>query len=192
MVPELDLILAAEATSSAFIISSCLLDCCVLTRISGYLLESALQAGLAAAGVDVWLAGPMPTPAIAYLTRALRLSAGVVISASHNPYDDNGIKFFGANGHKLPDQVERRIEERMGAPMRCSHRRNSARLGGWSRPMAGTSRASPAISWSRRFRQGSPRPESTSGSPARCRRPPPGFDGASRFVCQTGFASVYQ
>ncbi len=96
------------------------------TRISGYLLESALQAGLAAAGVDVWLAGPMPTPAIAYLTRALRLSAGVVISASHNPYDDNGIKFFGANGHKLPDQVERRIEERMGAPMRC---KPSAELG---------------------------------------------------------------
>lgn len=96
------------------------------TRISGYLLESALQAGLAAAGVDVWLAGPMPTPAIAYLTRALRLSAGVVISASHNPYDDNGIKFFGANGHKLPDEVERRIEDRMGAPMRC---RPSAELG---------------------------------------------------------------
>ncbi|MBI1396198.1 MAG: phosphoglucosamine mutase [Betaproteobacteria bacterium] len=96
------------------------------TRISGYLLESALQAGLAAAGVDVWLAGPMPTPAIAYLTRALRLSAGVVISASHNPYDDNGIKFFGANGHKLPDEVERRIEERIDLPMRC---RPSAELG---------------------------------------------------------------
>ncbi|MBL8534541.1 MAG: phosphoglucosamine mutase [Betaproteobacteria bacterium] len=96
------------------------------TRISGYLLESALQAGLAAAGVDVWLAGPMPTPAIAYLTRALRLSAGVVISASHNPYDDNGIKFFGANGHKLPDEVERRIEERLEAPIEC---RPSAELG---------------------------------------------------------------
>ncbi len=96
------------------------------TRISGYLLESALQAGLAAAGVDVMLAGPMPTPAIAYLTRALRLSAGVVISASHNPYDDNGIKFFGANGYKLPDEVERRIEERLGAPMHC---RPSAELG---------------------------------------------------------------
>ena len=96
------------------------------TRISGYLLESALQAGLAAAGVDVWLAGPMPTPAIAYLTRALRLSAGVVISASHNPYDDNGIKFFGANGHKLPDEVERRIEARLEAPIEC---RASAELG---------------------------------------------------------------
>ena len=96
------------------------------TRISGYLLESALQAGLAAAGVDVWLAGPMPTPAIAYLTRALRLSAGVVISASHNPYDDNGIKFFGANGHKLPDEVERRIEARLEAPIECQA---SAELG---------------------------------------------------------------
>ncbi len=96
------------------------------TRISGYLLESALQAGLAAAGVDVWLAGPMPTPAIAYLTRALRLSAGVVISASHNPFDDNGIKFFGANGHKLADEVERRIEARMEAAIEC---RPSAELG---------------------------------------------------------------
>lgn len=96
------------------------------TRISGYLLESALQAGLAAAGVDVWLAGPMPTPAIAYLTRALRLSAGVVISASHNPFDDNGIKFFGANGHKLADDVERRIEARMEAAIEC---RPSAELG---------------------------------------------------------------
>src|SRR4051794_38549127 len=76
------------------------------TRISGYMLEAALEAGFAAAGVDVTLAGPMPTPAIAYLTRALRLSAGVVISASHNPYADNGIKFFSASGNKLPDSVE--------------------------------------------------------------------------------------
>jgi phosphoglucosamine mutase len=96
------------------------------TRISGYLLESALQAGLAAAGVDVLLAGPMPTPGVAYLTRALRLSAGIVISASHNPYDDNGIKFFGANGHKLADEVENAIEERIDEPMRCMP---SARLG---------------------------------------------------------------
>ena len=80
------------------------------TRISGYMLEAALQAGFAAAGVDVVLAGPMPTPAIAYLTRALRLSAGVVISASHNPYPDNGIKFFSAQGTKLPDEVELEIE----------------------------------------------------------------------------------
>jgi len=96
------------------------------TRISGYLLESALQAGLAAAGVDVLLAGPMPTPGVAYLTRALRLSAGIVISASHNPFDDNGIKFFGANGRKLPDEVERAIEARIEEPMRCMP---SAQLG---------------------------------------------------------------
>ncbi len=87
------------------------------TRISGYMLESALQAGLSAAGVDIFLAGPMPTPAVAYLTRALRLSAGIVISASHNPYDDNGIKFFSAHGNKLPDAVERSIEEQLELPI---------------------------------------------------------------------------
>lgn len=80
------------------------------TRISGYMLESALQAGLIAAGVDVYLAGPIPTPAVAYLTRTLRLQAGIVISASHNPYEDNGIKFFSAGGNKLPDEVEHAIE----------------------------------------------------------------------------------
>lgn len=89
------------------------------TRISGYMLEAALEAGFAAAGVDVMLAGPMPTPAIAYLTRALRLSAGVVISASHNPYDDNGIKFFSAVGNKLPDAVESAIEVALNAPIEC-------------------------------------------------------------------------
>ncbi|RJF98882.1 phosphoglucosamine mutase [Noviherbaspirillum saxi] len=89
------------------------------TRISGYMLEAALEAGFAAAGVDVTLAGPMPTPAIAYLTRALRLSAGVVISASHNPYDDNGIKFFSASGNKLPDEVESAIEAALEEPMEC-------------------------------------------------------------------------
>lgn len=89
------------------------------TRISGYMLEAALEAGFASAGVDVMLAGPMPTPAIAYLTRALRLSAGVVISASHNPFQDNGIKFFSANGTKLPDAVEREIEEAIDSPMEC-------------------------------------------------------------------------
>jgi phosphoglucosamine mutase len=89
------------------------------TRISGYLLEAALEAGLSAAGVDVYLSGPLPTPAVAYLTRALRLSAGVVISASHNPYDDNGIKFFSGNGTKLPDAVEKAIEERMEEPLTC-------------------------------------------------------------------------
>ena len=87
------------------------------TRISGYLLESALQAGLIAAGVDVYLAGPIPTPAVAYLTRALRLQAGIVISASHNPFEDNGIKFFSANGSKLPDQVESAIEAGLDAPI---------------------------------------------------------------------------
>ncbi len=80
------------------------------TRISGYMLESALQAGLIAAGVDVYLAGPIPTPAVAYLTRTLRLQAGIVISASHNPYEDNGIKFFSASGSKLPDEIEHAIE----------------------------------------------------------------------------------
>ena len=80
------------------------------TRISGYMLESALQAGLVAAGVNIRLLGPMPTPAVAYLTRAFRASAGIVISASHNPYDDNGVKFFSGDGTKLPDEVEEEIE----------------------------------------------------------------------------------
>lgn len=80
------------------------------TRVSGYMLEAAMQAGFAAAGVDVLLAGPIPTPAIAYLTRTLRLNAGVVISASHNPYYDNGIKFFSESGLKLPDETESKIE----------------------------------------------------------------------------------
>ena len=96
------------------------------TRVSGYMLESALEAGFSAAGVDVLLAGPMPTPAIAYLTRALRLSAGVVISASHNPYFDNGIKFFSDRGMKLGDDVELRIEEAMLEPLGCEP---SERLG---------------------------------------------------------------
>ncbi len=89
------------------------------TRISGYMLEAALQAGFAAAGVDVYVTGPLPTPGIAYLTRALRLSAGVVISASHNPYDDNGIKFFSGDGNKLPDAIEERIEQKLEEPMAC-------------------------------------------------------------------------
>src|SRR5690606_20711365 len=87
------------------------------TRISGYMFESALEAGLAAAGADVMLLGPMPTPAIAYLARTFRASAGVVISASHNPHYDNGIKFFGADGCKLPDQVEREIESWLDRPL---------------------------------------------------------------------------
>ena len=87
------------------------------TRVSGYMFESALQAGLIAAGVDVALLGPMPTPAIAYLTRTFRAQAGIVISASHNPYYDNGIKFFGGDGFKLPDEVELAIESYMDKPL---------------------------------------------------------------------------
>ena len=90
------------------------------TRVSGYMLEAALESGFSAAGVDVMLAGPMPTPGIAYLTRALRLAAGVVISASHNPYYDNGIKFFSAHGDKLPDEVELKIEEQLDQPLACA------------------------------------------------------------------------
>ena len=89
------------------------------TRTSGYMLEAALEAGFSAAGVDVILAGPMPTPAVAYLTRALRLQAGVVISASHNPFYDNGIKFFSAGGAKLPDDIEEEIERLVDRPMGC-------------------------------------------------------------------------
>ncbi|MBB1628412.1 phosphoglucosamine mutase [Achromobacter sp. UMC71] len=89
------------------------------TRISGYMLESALEAGLSAAGIDVLLAGPIPTPAVAYLTRALRLVAGIVISASHNPYQDNGIKFFSAQGMKLPDEIEAAIEVALDEPLGC-------------------------------------------------------------------------
>jgi phosphoglucosamine mutase len=96
------------------------------TRVSGYMLESALQAGLSAAGVDIVLVGPMPTPAVAYLTRALRLSAGIVISASHNPYDDNGIKFFSSDGTKLPDETESEIERELEKPLDCA---SSANLG---------------------------------------------------------------
>jgi phosphoglucosamine mutase len=87
------------------------------TRISGYLLESALEAGLSAAGVDISLTGPLPTPAIAFLTRQAGACAGIVISASHNPYHDNGIKFFSEEGRKLPDEVEVRIEQLMGEEM---------------------------------------------------------------------------
>ncbi|WP_095145059.1 MULTISPECIES: phosphoglucosamine mutase [unclassified Pseudomonas] len=86
------------------------------TRISGYMFESALEAGLTSAGADVMLLGPMPTPAIAYLTRTFHAEAGIVISASHNPHDDNGIKFFSGQGTKLPDDVELMIEELLDAP----------------------------------------------------------------------------
>lgn len=87
------------------------------TRISGYMFESALEAGLTAAGVDTRLLGPMPTPGIAYLTRTLRAQAGIVISASHNPYYDNGVKFFSVQGTKLPDDIEQKIERHIDSPM---------------------------------------------------------------------------
>jgi len=86
------------------------------TRISGYMLESSLEAGFASAGVDVLLTGPLPTPGVAYMTRALRLSLGLVISASHNPYGDNGIKFFSARGEKLPDAWEQQVESALELP----------------------------------------------------------------------------
>ena len=97
------------------------------TRISGYMFESALEAGLSTAGVDVRLLGPMPTPAIAYLTQTLHAQAGIVISASHNPYTDNGIKFFGPNGMKLPDSVELKIEAVLEEPMRTVSSRELGR-----------------------------------------------------------------
>ena len=89
------------------------------TRISGYLLETALEAGLIAAGINVVLLGPMPTPAVAYLSQTFRAEAGIVISASHNPYHDNGIKFFAGDGRKLPDEVEMAIEAKLDEPMTC-------------------------------------------------------------------------
>jgi len=98
------------------------------TRISGYMIEAALEAGFSAAGVDVHMCGPIPTPAVAYLTRALRLSAGVVISASHNPYPDNGIKFFSGDGFKLPDATEAGIEAEMERPMGCNEASSLGRV----------------------------------------------------------------
>lgn len=100
------------------------------TRISGYMLESALEAGLAAAGLSASFTGPMPTPAVAYLTRTFRAEAGIVISASHNPFEDNGIKFFSSEGTKLPDDVEEAIEQEMEKPLTCVE---SAELGRASR-----------------------------------------------------------
>ena len=96
------------------------------TRISGYMLEATLESGLSAAGVDTLLVGPMPTPGVAFLTRALRLSAGIMVSASHNPFEDNGIKFFSGEGTKLPDAVEHEIEAELERPLAT---RESAELG---------------------------------------------------------------
>lgn len=87
------------------------------TRVSGYMFESALEAGLSAAGIDIHLLGPMPTPGIAYLTRTFHAQAGIVISASHNPFDDNGIKFFSHAGAKLPDEIELEIEAELDRPL---------------------------------------------------------------------------
>ena len=96
------------------------------TRISGYMLESALEAGFSEAGIDIGLMGPMPTPAVAYLTKTFRAEAGIVISASHNPFYDNGIKFFSTTGEKLPDDIELAIEAQIDEEMECVH---SAKLG---------------------------------------------------------------
>jgi phosphoglucosamine mutase len=98
------------------------------TRISGYMFESALEAGLVAAGADVSLLGPMPTPAIAYLTRTFHAQAGIVISASHNPYQDNGIKFFSGEGTKLPDDIELEIERQIDLPMVTSESKNLGKV----------------------------------------------------------------
>src|SRR5215471_19358323 len=98
------------------------------TRISGYMIEAALEAGFASAGVDTLLSGPIPTPGVAYLTRALRLDLGVVISASHNPYPDNGIKFFSASGKKLPDGVEAEIEAELEQPWHCVEARGLGKV----------------------------------------------------------------
>ncbi|GAM72854.1 phosphoglucosamine mutase [Vibrio ishigakensis] len=100
------------------------------TRISGYMLESALEAGLAAAGLKATFTGPMPTPAVAYLTQTFRAEAGIVISASHNPYYDNGIKFFSSEGTKLPDDIELAIEAELDKDIECVE---SAMLGKASR-----------------------------------------------------------
>lgn len=98
------------------------------TRISGYIFEAALEAGLAAAGLDVTLMGPMPTPAVAYMTQAQRATAGIVISASHNPYYDDGVKFFNADGFKLPDATEHAIEDMLDQPMKMVESRNLGKV----------------------------------------------------------------
>ncbi len=99
------------------------------TRLSGYLIESALTSGICSMGMNVTLVGPIPTPGVAFLTRTLRLDAGIVISASHNPFEDNGIKFFSAEGFKLPDQIERKIEELVGDDELLKRRPRGAGIG---------------------------------------------------------------
>src|SRR5262252_11225951 len=99
------------------------------TRLSGYMLESALQAGIVSAGADVMLVGPLPTPGIAFITWSMRADAGVVISASHNPFQDNGIKIFAADGYKLPDVVEAELESLMDGTELDEHRPHGTDLG---------------------------------------------------------------
>ena len=99
------------------------------TRLSGYLIESALTSGICSMGMNVTLVGPIPTPGVAFLTRTLRLDAGIVISASHNPFEDNGIKFFSAEGFKLPDEIERKIEELVGDDELLKRRPRGAGIG---------------------------------------------------------------
>ncbi len=102
------------------------------TRVSGYMFESALEAGLVSAGADVRLLGPLPTPAVSWLTRSMSASAGIVISASHNPYTDNGVKFFGADGEKLADQIERDLETMLEQPLRCVASRELGKVSHWA------------------------------------------------------------
>ena len=109
------------------------------TRISGYMFESALEAGLTAAGTDVMLLGPIPTPAVAYLTRTLHATAGIVISASHNSYSDNGVKFFSGDGTKLSDDAELEIEKAIDSAMETAAAPTSARRSGSATRRAGTS-----------------------------------------------------
>src|SRR5262245_34719853 len=99
------------------------------TRLSGYMFESALAAGIVTMGADVWLTGPLPTPGIAFITSSMRCDAGVVISASHNPFEDNGIKVFARDGYKLPDQVEAEIEALMSSPDLDAQRASPADVG---------------------------------------------------------------
>src|SRR6188472_1011210 len=99
------------------------------TRLSGYMFESALAAGIVSMGADVWLTGPLPTPGIAFITASMRCDAGIVISASHNPFEDNGIKIFARDGFKLPDEVEAEIEGMMAAPQLTDHRAAAENIG---------------------------------------------------------------
>src|SRR5215204_5249180 len=99
------------------------------TRLSGYMFETALASGIVAMGADVWLTGPLPTPGIAFITSSMRCDAGIVISASHNPYEDNGIKLFARDGFKLPDPVELEIEGMMASPSLGDHRASANDIG---------------------------------------------------------------